>query len=49
MDRLDSFLHSANLERFRKLLAKTTDEAQRRTLQKLLYEEESKSPPLIAG
>ena len=39
---MDLFLHYANLERFRKLLAATTDEEQRRTLLRLLADEESK-------
>jgi hypothetical protein len=44
MERLDLFLHHANLERFRRLLANTTNEAHRQTLLKLLAAEEAKYP-----
>jgi hypothetical protein len=44
MDQMDLFLHHANLERFRRLLTKTTDDVQRQTLLKLLAAEEAKSP-----
>jgi hypothetical protein len=40
----EAFLHHANLERFRRLLASTTDEAHRETLLKLLAAEEAKRP-----
>jgi len=36
---MQSFVHRKNLEHFRKLLAQTTDDAERRTLLKLLEEE----------
>jgi hypothetical protein len=48
MDKWDRFLHNANLERFRKQLANTADEVQRRTLVDLLIAEEAKDKPLIA-
>jgi hypothetical protein len=47
MDKMDRFLHNANLERFRKQLANTGDEAQRRTLLELLNAEEAKDKPPI--
>jgi len=40
----DRFLHYANLERFRKQLADTSDEVKRQTLLKLLDAEEANSP-----
>jgi hypothetical protein len=39
---MQSFVHRKNLEHFRKLLMQTTDEAERRTLLKLLTEEKAK-------
>jgi hypothetical protein len=45
MDKWDRFLHNANLERFRKQLANTADDAQRRTLLELLDAEEAKDKP----
>ena len=44
---MDRFVHRANLEHFRRLLAQPTDAAQRRQLEKLIAEEEAKeaSPP----
>jgi hypothetical protein len=48
MDKWDRFLRNVNLERFRKQLANTADEAQRRTLVELLNAEEAKDKPLIA-
>jgi hypothetical protein len=42
---MERFVHHANIERFRKLLNETTDEAQRRRLLKLLAEEEAKDRP----
>jgi hypothetical protein len=39
---MQSFIHRKNLEHFRKLLAETTDEAERRTLLQLLTEEKAK-------
>ena len=45
MNQMDAFLHHANLERFRKQLASTTDEVQRRTLLQLLDAEEAKDKP----
>jgi hypothetical protein len=41
---MDAFLHRQNLERYRKLLAETTDEARRQQLLKLLAEEEARGP-----
>ena len=40
-----NFVHRENLDRFRKLLAKTTDEAQRQTLLTMLAKEEANVPP----
>ena len=45
---MDSFIHRQNLEHYRKQLAATTDEAQRRMILKLLADEEAKEPPLCA-
>ncbi|MCW5695045.1 MAG: hypothetical protein KIT48_22015 [Pseudolabrys sp.] len=42
---MENFIHRANLERFRRLLAQTTDEAERRKLEKLIAEEEAKEVP----
>jgi hypothetical protein len=42
---MDRFVHRANLEHFRRLLTQTTDEAQRRKLEKLIAEEEAKDAP----
>jgi rubrerythrin len=39
---MDRFIHRANLERYRQLLARTTDEERRRQLLRLLAEEEAK-------
>jgi hypothetical protein len=39
---MQDFVHQKNLEHFRKLLARTTDDAERRLLMKLLEEERSK-------
>jgi hypothetical protein len=39
---MQSFVHRKNLEHFRKLLANTTDDAERRLLMKLLEDERSK-------
>ncbi|WP_164488355.1 hypothetical protein [Pseudolabrys sp. Root1462] len=39
---MDKFVHRANLERFRRLLAQTTDEERRRQLERLIAEEEAK-------
>jgi len=41
---MDQFIHRENLRHYRKLLAETTDEAQRLQLLKLLAEEEAKDP-----
>lgn len=40
----EKFVHRANLERLRRLLAETRDEAQRRQIEKLIAEEEAKEP-----
>ena len=45
MNKMDLFLHHANLERFRKQLANTADEVQRLTLLQLLNAEEAKDHP----
>ena len=39
---MDKFIHRHNLENYRKQLAETKDEAQRRVLMKLVAEEEAK-------
>jgi hypothetical protein len=39
---MERFVHRQNLEHYRKLLAETTDEAQRPVLLKLIAEEEDK-------
>jgi hypothetical protein len=39
---MDSFVHRENLKLYRKLLAETTDEQKRRTLLKLLADEEAR-------
>jgi hypothetical protein len=43
MDQLE-FVHSANIRRYQNLLETSVDEAERRTIQKLLSEEEAKQP-----
>jgi hypothetical protein len=43
------FVRQHNIAEFRKLLAKTTDERQRRVLLRLIAEEEAKAPPLLEG
>lgn len=40
-----SFIHRKNLEIFRKQLADSQDEPERRQLRQLLAEEEAKEPP----
>lgn len=42
---MDRFIRRENIERYRRLLAQTTDEAQRRQLLKLIAEEEAKDNP----
>jgi hypothetical protein len=39
---MEKFVHNENLKLYRKLLAETTDEQKRRTLLKLLADEEAK-------
>lgn len=39
---MEHFVHRENLQRLRRLLAETTDEAQRQQVMKLLAEEEAK-------
>lgn len=39
---MDQFIHHANIERFRQLLARTTNDADRERILKLLAEEEAK-------
>jgi len=46
---MERFIHRKNIEHYRKLLAETTDEAQRQQLLKLLAEEERKEPPSVPG
>lgn len=41
---MERFIHRKNIEHYRKLLAETTDEAQRQQLLKLLAEEERREP-----
>jgi rubrerythrin len=41
---MDRFIQSENIQRYRKLLERATDESQRQQLLKLLSEEEMKSP-----
>lgn len=43
---MQSFIHRKNLEHYRKLLAETTDDATRQTIQELLAAEESKDRKL---
>jgi hypothetical protein len=43
---MDRFVHRRNLERFRKQIEETNDEDQRKTLLKLLADEEAKDRPL---
>jgi hypothetical protein len=38
-----------NIERFRRLLAETTDESQRQIIERLLAEEEAKMSPSSSG
>lgn len=45
MNEMDTFLHHANLESFRKQLANTTDEVKRRMLSRLLEDEEAEDKP----
>jgi hypothetical protein len=42
---MQDFIHQMNLEHYRKLLAVTQDEAERKLLLKLLAEEKAKEPP----
>ncbi len=41
---MQSFIHRKNIENYRKRLEETTDEEERRVLQKLLNEEVNKAP-----
>ncbi len=43
---MERFIRRKNIERYRKLLAETTDAAQRRKLEKLLAEEEGRGAGL---
>lgn len=43
---VEKFVHEENIKLFRKRLEATTDEAQRKTLMKLLAEEEAKAARL---
>jgi hypothetical protein len=42
---MEQFVHRQNLERFRDLLSRVTDEEQRSQIKHLLAEEEAKEPP----
>lgn len=42
---MERFVHRMNLERLRRLLNETRDEAQRRQIEKLIAEEEAKGLP----
>ncbi|HVZ52075.1 MAG TPA: hypothetical protein VG986_08925 [Pseudolabrys sp.] len=44
---MENFVRRQNIERYRRLLAETVDEAERRRIRKLLAEEEAKdtAPP----
>lgn len=42
---MDHFIRRENIERYRRLLEQTTDEAQRRQILKLIAEEEAKDHP----
>jgi hypothetical protein len=44
---MQEFVRQQNIAEFRKLLAKSTDGHQRRTLLQLLAEEEEKAPPQL--
>jgi rubrerythrin len=44
---MERFVSQQNIERYRKLLDRTTDEAQRRVIFKLLAEEQEKSSKLL--
>lgn len=48
---MERFIRRKNIEHYRKLLAETTDEAQRQQLLKLLAEEECREPrpPISEG
>ena len=41
---MEQFIRRQNIEHYRKLLAQTTDEAQRQMLLRLLADEEAKDP-----
>lgn len=41
---MERFVHQMNLDRLRRLLHESKDEAQRRQIEKLIAEEEAKSP-----
>jgi hypothetical protein len=43
MDQVE-FVHSPNIKRYQNLLETSVDETERRTIQKLLTEEEAKQP-----
>lgn len=42
---MERFVHLMNLQRLRRLLNESKDEAQRRQIEKIIAEEEAKSPP----
>jgi hypothetical protein len=46
---MEQFIHRQNLAHLRKLLAQPADEAQRRTLLKLLGEEAKEAKPIDGG
>ena len=43
---MEEFVHRKNLERYRELLTRVTDEKQRRQIEHLLNEEVVKDPPV---
>lgn len=43
---MKQFVHWMNLDRLRRLLPSSKDEAQHRQIEKLIAEEEAKGPPL---
>lgn len=41
---MEQFVHRKNLERLRRMLAETKDDAQRKQIEKIIAEEEAKEP-----
>ncbi|MGP0088764.1 MAG: hypothetical protein ACLPKB_02215 [Xanthobacteraceae bacterium] len=46
---MERFIHRKNLARYRKMLAESTDETQRRMLQRLIAEEAAKDQKPLSG